>query len=173
MPRLLRQFFLFSLLLSSLFRRTIFAFHLPSPCRLERTQLNSSISSHKNSRRRLLFQQISLLFTSTLLYPATALGMNPSETDDKLQKVVVIGANGQTGFRLVQLLHKSPKYQPIAMIREASQASRFQELDIPCFLGDLDSSISPTVQDLEGAHTVIFAAGAGRYVSRNFLVPRQ
>ncbi len=85
--------------------------------------------------------------------------------DPGIQKVVVIGANGQVGFKVVKLLHESSEssiYRPIAMIREAAQASRFEELGVPYFVGDLDSSSSPTVEDLEGAHTVIFAAGAGR-----------
>jgi N-acetyl-gamma-glutamylphosphate reductase len=84
------------------------------------------------------------------------------ETYPDPQKVVVIGANGQTGFRVITLLQKSPRYHPIAMIREEAQASRFEELGVPYFISDLDTSTSPTTQELEGAHTVIFAAGAGR-----------
>mmetsp|Transcript_11134 Transcript_11134/g.16247 ORF Transcript_11134/g.16247 Transcript_11134/m.16247 type:complete len:118 (+) Transcript_11134:472-825(+) len=88
--------------------------------------------------------------------------MGSSEICPKSQKVVVIGANGQTDSRVVNLLNQSPNYQPVAMIRDRSQASKFNEIGVPYFVGDLNGSNSPTVDELEGADAVIFAAGAGR-----------
>ena len=49
--------------------------------------------------------------------------------------VLVIGANGKTGFRVIQLLQQSGTYEPVAMVREASQQERFDALgaiQCPC-----------------------------------------
>ncbi|CAB9506372.1 epimerase [Seminavis robusta] len=77
------------------------------------------------------------------------------------QRVVVIGANGKTGFHLVRMLHQHPNYSTLAMIRAADQATRFEELGVDWTTGDLEAG-SPSVEALEGADAVIFAAGAGR-----------
>ena len=76
----------------------------------------------------------------------------------------VIGANGHTGYRVIQLLQDHPNYQPVGMVRTMEQAqAKFEPYKIPYVIGNLDADgVSPTVSDLEGCHTVIFAAGAGR-----------
>ena len=123
---------------------------------------NSSSSNNSgNTVRRIFFQKTFLLFTSLMMFPADSLGMNPDKTCNEARRVVVIGANGQTGFKVVTLLHKSSQFEPIAMIRDASQSSKFDEMGISYFVHDLESSSIPT-QSLEGAHTEIFSAGAGR-----------
>ena len=131
------------------------------------TQLRSKVPEEFACHRRKFLQKLSFIASTILLFisPTTAFSMNSSLEmcqQEETQKVVVIGANGKTGFRVVELLNKSTKYEPIAMIREESQAKRFEDIGVSFFVGDLDSSIAPLVQDLEGAHTVIFAAGAGR-----------
>lgn len=72
-------------------------------------------------------------------------------------KVLVIGANGNTGYRIVQYLKDSP-HMPLAMIRDPKQRERFDQLAVPCVLGDLEYPIDHAVR---GCDAVIFAAGSG------------
>jgi uncharacterized protein YbjT (DUF2867 family) len=74
------------------------------------------------------------------------------------QKVLVIGANGSTGRIVCNLLQNSSKYQPMAMIREKSQAKHFDEKGIETVMGDLEKDFESAYK---GIHKVIFAAGSG------------
>jgi len=71
--------------------------------------------------------------------------------------VLVIGANGKTGTRIVRYLidggHKS-----IAMVRSEDQFAKFQEMGSEVLLGDLEYPIDDA---FEGVDAVIFAAGSG------------
>lgn len=71
--------------------------------------------------------------------------------------VLLIGANGNTGFRLATLLAAGP-HDPVAMIRNPEQRSRFDEIGVPTVLGDLEYPIDHAVR---GRDAVIFAAGSG------------
>eukprot|EP00586_Coscinodiscus_wailesii_P015491 CAMPEP_0172490294 /NCGR_PEP_ID=MMETSP1066-20121228/20659_1 /TAXON_ID=671091 /ORGANISM="Coscinodiscus wailesii, Strain CCMP2513" /LENGTH=280 /DNA_ID=CAMNT_0013258685 /DNA_START=51 /DNA_END=890 /DNA_ORIENTATION=+ len=84
---------------------------------------------------------------------------------DNPHRVLVIGANGQTGSRIIRLLANDADekhYQPVAMIRDHSQGSTLSSMNVPWFVGDLERG-QPTVDEMEGIRTVIFAAGAGRH----------
>lgn len=72
-------------------------------------------------------------------------------------KVLVIGANGKTAFRVVKLLKDSP-HNPLAMIRNPNQRPKFDNLGLPTVLADLEYPIDHAV---EGCDAVIFAAGSG------------
>jgi len=72
-------------------------------------------------------------------------------------KVLVIGANGLTGQRIVKLL-AGGSHDPLAMIRDGSQRATFDALGVPTVLGDLEYPIDHAVR---GADAVIFAAGSG------------
>ena len=72
-------------------------------------------------------------------------------------RVLVIGANGLTGQRVVKLLAESD-HEPVAMIRDGSQRATFDPLGVPTVLGDLEYPIDHAVR---GADAVIFAAGSG------------
>ena len=75
-----------------------------------------------------------------------------------MEKVLVVGANGQTGTEIVKILKNHGQYDPIAMIRKESQKSKFDELGIDSRLGDLEQDLSETVN---GIDKIIFAAGSG------------
>jgi len=150
--------------------------------------LRTSVGSKCSSIRRTFLN--SFIFFQLLTSPVkAAFAVNTADTSSKSQtstlgataasssaetgkcpentashRVLVIGANGQTGSRVIRLLHDDPQqvYKPIAMIRDASQASEFDKIGVPWIVGDLDAPSTPTVEDFEGIHTVIFAAGAGR-----------
>lgn len=72
-------------------------------------------------------------------------------------KVLVIGANGLTGQRIVKLLAASA-HDPVAMIRDGSQRATFDALGVPTVLGDLEYPIDHAVR---GCDAIIFAAGSG------------
>lgn len=74
------------------------------------------------------------------------------------QKVLVIGANGSTGRIVCNLLQNSSKYQPMAMIREKSQAKHFDTKGIETVMGDLENDFESAYK---GINRVIFAAGSG------------
>ncbi len=72
-------------------------------------------------------------------------------------KVLVIGANGNTGKRVVRRLKEGP-HEPLAMIRSVSQRETFDALGVPTVLADLEYPIDHAVH---GCDAVIFAAGSG------------
>ncbi|MCM4166331.1 putative sugar epimerase YhfK [Arenibacter antarcticus] len=75
-----------------------------------------------------------------------------------MENVLVVGATGTTGRKVVNLLKSSPYFVPIAMVRKESQIQEFSEQDIQTVLGDLEKDISHT---LDKIHKVVFAAGSG------------
>ncbi len=72
-------------------------------------------------------------------------------------QVLIIGANGNTGTRVVRRLIDSD-HEPLAMIRNPDQRAKFDELGVPTVLADLESPIDHAVR---GCDAVIFAAGSG------------
>ena len=72
-------------------------------------------------------------------------------------RVLVIGANGNTGTRIVRRLNESGN-QAIAMVRSESQKSKFDAMNVEVRLGDLEYPIDDV---MEGIEAVIFAAGSG------------
>ncbi|MEX0995562.1 MAG: SDR family oxidoreductase [Flavobacteriaceae bacterium] len=75
-----------------------------------------------------------------------------------MEKVLVAGATGTTGKKVVQLLKESGTYQPVAMIRKENQKEQFESDGIETVLGDLANDVSNTTK---GIDKVIFAAGSG------------
>lgn len=72
-------------------------------------------------------------------------------------KVLVIGAHGRTGQRVVKQLLDG-KHLPVAMIRGTEQRAMFDEMGVPTVLADLEYPIDHAVT---GCDAVIFAAGSG------------
>ncbi|KGX90560.1 sugar epimerase [Pontibacillus halophilus JSM 076056 = DSM 19796] len=71
--------------------------------------------------------------------------------------VLVIGANGQVGTHVVDKL-KEAGHEPIAMVRNREQVSRFKDKGVKTVLGDLENEFE---QAYHGAEAVVFAAGSG------------
>jgi uncharacterized protein YbjT (DUF2867 family) len=78
-------------------------------------------------------------------------------------KVLVIGANGQIGKRLVKKL-KSAGHQPKAMIRKEEQKTWFEQENIETVLGDLEEDFSHVYKDVEA---VVFSAGSGGHTPKS------
>ena len=72
-------------------------------------------------------------------------------------RVLVIGANGKTGRRIVRQMHDGP-HVPVAMVRDPGQQATFTSLDVESVVADLEDGISEV---LDGIEAVIFAAGSG------------
>ena len=79
------------------------------------------------------------------------------------QRVLVIGANGQTGSRVVRLLRDAPEFEPVAMLRLPEQQEAFNAMGVECVVADMDAG-APSAQHMDMAtiDAVIYAAGAGR-----------
>ncbi len=75
-----------------------------------------------------------------------------------MEKILVIGATGQTGKRVIEILNNSESFKPIAMIRKEEQKEMFDDMDVETVMGDLEKEVDHT---LKGIDKVIFAAGSG------------
>lgn len=72
-------------------------------------------------------------------------------------KVLVIGANGNTGTRVVHLL-KRGGHEPRAMIRHVDQKPKFDAMASETVRGDLEQDVRHA---FDGCDAVIFTAGSG------------
>jgi uncharacterized protein YbjT (DUF2867 family) len=75
-----------------------------------------------------------------------------------MEKILVAGANGTTGKKIVTLLNKSQYFTPVAMVRKKEQENQFKSKNIETVLADLEENVSHTVKNID---KVIFAAGSG------------
>ncbi|MFB9053631.1 SDR family oxidoreductase [Formosa undariae] len=75
-----------------------------------------------------------------------------------MENVLVVGATGTTGNKVVHHLKTSQDFEPIAMVRNEEQEKDFKAHNIRTVYGDLENDVSETVK--EASH-VIFAAGSG------------
>ncbi|MEM5564686.1 SDR family oxidoreductase [Psychroserpens sp. AS72] len=75
-----------------------------------------------------------------------------------MEHVLVAGATGTTGQKIVNLLKSSQYFEPIAMVRNESQQAKFLAHDVKTVMGDLEQDVSRTVKNID---KVIFAAGSG------------
>lgn len=80
-----------------------------------------------------------------------------------MENILVAGANGTTGKKIVALLNKSQLYNPIAMVRKEEHQAYFKDQNIQTVLGDLEADVTPVFTN--PIDRVIFAAGsAGKNV---------
>lgn len=75
-----------------------------------------------------------------------------------MENVLVAGATGTTGKKIVQLLKSSQYFEPIAMVRNEKQQAEFLAYNVKTVMGDLEQDISHSTKDID---KVIFAAGSG------------
>jgi uncharacterized protein YbjT (DUF2867 family) len=80
-----------------------------------------------------------------------------------MENILVAGANGTTGKKIVAILSKSLHFNPIAMVRKDEQQAYFKDQNIQTVLVDLENDISSLFTNK--IDRVIFAAGsAGKNV---------
>lgn len=75
-----------------------------------------------------------------------------------MENILVAGANGTTGKKIITLLEKSQYFNPIAMVRKKEQQQQFETRNIKTVLADLEQDVSHSVKNID---KVIFAAGSG------------
>ncbi|SHM68473.1 SDR family oxidoreductase [Polaribacter sp. KT 15] len=75
-----------------------------------------------------------------------------------MENILVAGANGTTGKKIVNLLETSQYFNPIAMVRKEEQKKQFEDKNIKTVLADLEEDVSFTTKNID---KVIFAAGSG------------
>ena len=78
-------------------------------------------------------------------------------------KVLVVGANGQIGKHLVNLLKESDEHTVRAMVRTEEQVEAFGKLGVETRLADLEGSVEGIAEAAEGCDAVVFAAGSGSH----------
>ncbi len=74
-------------------------------------------------------------------------------------KILIIGANGQIGTRLVKQLKES-EHTPVAMVRKKDQVDQFENEGIETVLADLEEDIGHAFKNVDG---VVFSAGSGAH----------
>jgi uncharacterized protein YbjT (DUF2867 family) len=75
-----------------------------------------------------------------------------------MENILVVGANGTIGKKVVELLHTSQYFTPVAMVRKQSQEEQFKRQHIKTVLADLEEDVSFTTKNID---KIIFAAGSG------------
>ncbi|GGW44338.1 SDR family oxidoreductase [Arenibacter certesii] len=77
-----------------------------------------------------------------------------------MENILVVGATGTTGRKVVSILKSSPYFEPIAMVRKESQIREFSDQGIQTVIGDLEKDITH-IMDAIDVDKVVFAAGSG------------
>ena len=75
--------------------------------------------------------------------------------------IVVVGANGQIGKKLVHLIKEEGQHNVRAMIRKKEQAEEFKNNGIDTVLANLEDNVDAIAKAIEGADMICFSAGSG------------
>lgn len=75
-----------------------------------------------------------------------------------MEKILIVGATGDTGKRVIEILRSSQSFEPVAMVRKEEQKEIFEDMEVNTVLADLEGEVSHA---LKGIDKVIFAAGSG------------
>jgi uncharacterized protein YbjT (DUF2867 family) len=75
-----------------------------------------------------------------------------------MKNILVAGANGSTGKKIVRLLKASQYFNPIAMVRKEAQVEHFKKENVDTVLADLTKDLTHVMKNVD---KVIFAAGSG------------
>lgn len=76
-----------------------------------------------------------------------------------MEKILIVGATGSTGKRIIEILNNSQSFEPVAMIRKESQKNIFEDMEVKWVHADLEQEDFSDA--LKGVDKVIFAAGSG------------
>ncbi|MUU78423.1 SDR family oxidoreductase [Winogradskyella endarachnes] len=75
-----------------------------------------------------------------------------------MENILIAGANGTTGKKIVNLLKASQYFNPIAMVRKEEQLEQFKVDGVETVLADLTKDLTKAIKNID---KVIFAAGSG------------
>ncbi len=76
-----------------------------------------------------------------------------------MEKILIVGATGSTGKRIIEILNNSQSFEPVAMIRKEEQKVIFDDMEVESVLADLEQDDFSAA--LKGVKKVIFTAGSG------------
>ncbi|MED3878052.1 SDR family oxidoreductase [Priestia megaterium] len=76
-------------------------------------------------------------------------------------KVLVIGANGQVGRHIVNILNESDVHTVRAMVRKEEQATELEARGIETAFASLEGTVHEIKEGMKGCDAVIFSAGSG------------
>ncbi|MGB7785941.1 MAG: SDR family oxidoreductase [Salinimicrobium sp.] len=76
-----------------------------------------------------------------------------------MEKILIVGATGSTGKRIIEILNNSQSFEPVAMVRKKEQQEIFDDMEVKSILADLEQEDFSGV--MKGVKKVIFAAGSG------------
>lgn len=82
-------------------------------------------------------------------------------------KVLIVGANGQIGKHLATYMQDHPTLEAVAMIRDAAQASFFDNLNIQTVIADLEDDTEKIAEAAEGCYAIVFTAGSGPHTGKD------
>jgi uncharacterized protein YbjT (DUF2867 family) len=77
--------------------------------------------------------------------------------------VLVVGANGQIGKHLVNLLRESSEHTVKAMVRKEEQAEAFAQFGVEVSVTSLEDRVEDIAQAARGCNAIVFTAGSGRH----------
>lgn len=80
---------------------------------------------------------------------------------DKQMKVLIIGAHGKIGKIISEKMSRSDFFQPTAFIRNKSQISFFDSLNIPSIVATLEWTIENLSNVFQEMDAIVFTAGSG------------
>lgn len=75
-----------------------------------------------------------------------------------MENILVAGAHGTTGQKIVRILKDSEDFKPIAMVRAKDQVDFFKGQNVKTVVANLEDNLSHAVKNID---KVIFAAGSG------------
>ncbi|MFC7392917.1 SDR family oxidoreductase [Scopulibacillus cellulosilyticus] len=76
-------------------------------------------------------------------------------------KIFVVGANGQIGRQLTELLANSSEHTVRGMVRKPEQTENLEKIGAETKVANLEGTVSEIVEAAKGCDAVIFTAGSG------------
>jgi len=76
-------------------------------------------------------------------------------------KIFVVGANGQIGKQLVNLISGSDEHTVRAMVRKEEQAMAFNKLGVETVIASLEDPVEEISEAAKGCDAIVFTAGSG------------
>ena len=80
-----------------------------------------------------------------------------------MEKILVAGATGTTGNKVINLLKESSQYTPVAMVRNESQQKEFENQGVTTVWGDLTEDVSNTTYVFTDNYSSITPTGGYIY----------
>lgn len=75
-----------------------------------------------------------------------------------MENILIAGATGTTGEKVVKLVKQAENYRPVALVRNNEQKEQWESQGVETVMGDLIKDVSHTTK---GIDKVVFAAGSG------------